>query len=61
MMDAGAALELLHQGDAAGALELLGDAAGLSEEMDAATLVALGIVQLANDHSADALIALRRP
>jgi predicted O-linked N-acetylglucosamine transferase (SPINDLY family) len=27
--------------------------------MDAATLVALGIVQLANDHSADALIALR--
>ncbi len=57
-MSAAAALELLCCGDAAGALALLDDA-GSHEETDTATLVARGMVQLANDRPSEALTALR--
>lgn len=58
-MTAEAALDLLHRGDAAGALALLADAAS-SDEPDPALLVARGMVQLANDHPAAALTDLRK-
>ena len=54
-MNAAAALELLGRGDAAGALTMLG--AAVSDEADTAVLVARGMVQLANDHPAEALTA----
>ncbi len=57
-MTADAALALLNAGDAAGALALLDDAVPPGEP-DTAWLVARGMVQLANDHPAEALTALR--
>ncbi len=57
-MTADAALELLGHGNAAGALALLDDVAS-PDESDTAMLVARGMVQLANDHPAEALTALR--
>ena len=57
-MTTDAALALLHGGDPAGALALLDDAMP-PHETDAAQLVARGMVQLANDHPAEALTALR--
>ena len=57
-MNAAAAIELLGRGDAAGALTMLG--AAVPDEADTAVLVARGMVQLANDHPAEALTALRR-
>jgi tetratricopeptide (TPR) repeat protein len=57
-MSVAAALELLCCGDAVGALALL-DNAGSPDETDTATLVARGMVQLANDRPSEALTALR--
>jgi protein O-GlcNAc transferase len=54
-----AALDLLHRGDAAGALALLADAPPC-DEPDPALLVARGTVQLANDDPAAALTDLRK-
>ena len=56
-MTADAALVLLHAGDPAGALALLDDVP--LGAPDPAWLVATGMVQLANDHPAEALTALR--
>jgi predicted O-linked N-acetylglucosamine transferase (SPINDLY family) len=57
-MTADAVLERLGRGDAAGALALLDDAAAL-HDADAAMLAVRGMVELANDHPAEALSALR--
>jgi predicted O-linked N-acetylglucosamine transferase (SPINDLY family) len=57
-MKADAALERLHAGDAAGALELLNDCLA-SDTLDTDLLVARGIVQLANHDPVEALSALR--
>ncbi len=54
-----AALELLHSGDAAGALASLGSTPS-PDETDPVRLVALGMVQLANHHHAEALNAFRQ-
>jgi len=51
-MSVAAALELLCCGDAVGALALL-DNAGSPDETDTATLVARGMVQLANDRPSE--------
>jgi protein O-GlcNAc transferase len=53
-----AALELLRGGDATGALALLGDTIP-PNLVDTARLVALGMMQLANDQPTEALTALR--
>jgi protein O-GlcNAc transferase len=52
------ALDLLRGGNPVGALALLGDALS-PDEIDPARLVARGMVQLANNHPAEALTALR--
>jgi protein O-GlcNAc transferase len=52
------ALELLHAGNPAGALALLGEAIS-PDDNDPARLAVLGMVQLANHHHAEALAALR--
>ena len=57
-MTADDALALLQGGDPVGALALLDDAMP-TDNADAAWLVARGMVQLANDHPAEALTALR--
>ncbi len=57
-MDADGALELLRAGDPAGALALLGDQLS-PDVIDPALLVARGMVQLANNHPAEALTALQ--
>jgi protein O-GlcNAc transferase len=57
-MTAEAALELLHRGDPAGALELLGDSISPCD-MDPALLAARGMIELANQHPGEALTALR--
>ena len=53
-----AALELLRDGDPAGALALLGLVLS-HDDVDPARLAALGMVQLANRRAAEALTALR--
>ena len=58
-MTAEAALDLLHRGDAVGALALLADEVS-SDELDSALLVARGMVHLANDSPAAALTDLRK-
>lgn len=57
-MNADAARELLSRGDAPGALALLDDPT-CPDETDTVALVARGIMQLANEHPAEALTALR--
>ena len=57
-MTADAAFQRLHAGDPVGALALL-DAAGSPDTLDIGQLVASGIVQLANQRPAQALVALR--
>ena len=57
-MTAEAALELLRNGDPAGALALLGETAS-PDEIDPARHAARGMVLLANDLPAEALTALR--
>jgi predicted O-linked N-acetylglucosamine transferase (SPINDLY family) len=58
-MNNDAVLELLGRGDAPGALALLNDASPASET-DPTSLAVRGTVQLANNHPAEALTALRR-
>jgi tetratricopeptide (TPR) repeat protein len=57
-MNIDAVLELLGRGDGRGALALLDDSAP-ANETDPGSLVARGMVQLANDQPAEALAALR--
>jgi predicted O-linked N-acetylglucosamine transferase (SPINDLY family) len=57
-MNVDAVLALLGRGDGDGALALLDDAVS-TDETGSGSLVARGMVQLANDHPAEALAALR--